>query len=47
MPDKLTEEEYAMLAKSPADAPHLTEDPASAAEEAPEGVVEDDEGTSA
>lgn len=41
MPEKMTPEEYEMLAKSPADAPHLVNDerPGSSA---PEGVVEED-----
>ena len=38
---KLTPEEYEVLSKSPADAPHLMEEGDGAAD-APEGVVEDD-----
>jgi hypothetical protein len=40
-PEKLTKEEYAMLADSPADAPVLPDDPDAVAADAPEGVVED------
>lgn len=42
MPEKLTPEEYEMLANSPADAPHLVEGDEPAAD-APEGVVEGDD----
>lgn len=41
MPDKMTPEEYEMLANSPADAPHLVDDERLGSS-APEGVVEDD-----
>jgi hypothetical protein len=42
MPEKLTPEEYDMLANSPADAPHLVEGDEKAPEP-PEGVVEGDD----
>ena len=41
MPDKLTPEEYEILANSPADAPVLPDDPDVSAHEAPDGVVEE------
>jgi hypothetical protein len=40
-PDKLTPEEYEILANSPADAPVLPDDPDVTAADAPDGVVED------
>lgn len=40
-PEKLTKEEHAILAESPADAPHLPDDPDAAAADAPEGSVEE------